>query len=65
MLLQGLHARWSVLLAGLTAEQLERTFLHPESGVQKLDRTLQTYAWHSRHHVAHITRLRERSGWQL
>jgi hypothetical protein len=63
MLLQGLHARWSALLSSLTAEQLDRTFLHPESGAQKLDRTLQTYAWHSKHHVVHITRLRERSGW--
>jgi hypothetical protein len=63
MLLQGLHARWSALLSGLSPNQLDRTFLHPESGVQKLDRTLQTYAWHSRHHVAHITRLRERNGW--
>ena len=63
MLIQGLHARWSALLSSLTPEQLDRTFLHPESGVQKLDRTLQTYAWHSKHHVAHITRLRERNGW--
>jgi hypothetical protein len=63
MLLQGLHARWSALLSSLAPEQLDRTFLHPENGVQKLDRTLQTYAWHSKHHVAHITRLRERNGW--
>jgi uncharacterized damage-inducible protein DinB len=63
MLLQGLHARWSALLSSLGPDQLDRTFQHPESGIQKLDRTLQTYAWHSRHHVAHITRLRERSGW--
>ncbi len=62
-LLQGLHARWSALLSSLSPEQLDRTFLHPESGVQKLDRTLQTYAWHCRHHVAHITRLRQRNGW--
>ncbi len=63
-LLEGLHARWSALLSSLTPEQLEKTFLHPESGVQKIDRTLQTYAWHSRHHVAHIRALRERSGWR-
>lgn len=63
MILQGLHARWSALLSSLTPELLNRTFLHPESGPQQLDRTLQTYAWHCRHHVAHITRLRERSGW--
>ncbi len=63
-LLEGLHARWAALLTSMAPEQWERTFLHPESGVQKLDRTLQTYAWHCRHHVAHITRLRERSGWR-
>ncbi len=62
-LLDGLHARWAALLRSLTPPQLERTFLHPESGVQKLDRTVQTYAWHCRHHVAHITSLRKRSGW--
>jgi hypothetical protein len=62
-LLEGLHARWSVLLSSLSPEQLDRTLLHPESGVQKLDRTLQTYAWHCRHHVAHVTRLRQRNGW--
>ena len=62
-LLEGLHARWGVLLSSLSPAQLDRTFLHPESGEQKLDRTLQTYAWHGRHHVAHITRLRQRNGW--
>ena len=62
-LLDGLHERWTALLSALSAEQWELTFQHPESGVQKLDRTLQTYAWHSRHHVAHITALRQRSGW--
>ncbi len=62
-LLGGLHARWSALLSSLSPEQLDRTLLHPESGPQKLDRTLQTYAWHCRHHVAHITRLRGRNRW--
>ena len=63
-LLEGLHARWSALLASLAPEQLDRTFLHPEGGPQKIDRTLQTYAWHSRHHVAHIQALRDRNGWR-
>jgi uncharacterized damage-inducible protein DinB len=64
VLLDGLHARWAALLSSLTPEQMERTFLHPESGVQKLERALQIYAWHGRHHVAHITALRKRSGWR-
>jgi hypothetical protein len=62
-LLQGLHARWSALLSSLSADQLDRVFMHPESGPQTLDRTLQVYAWHCRHHVAHITGLRSRNGW--
>ncbi|HUJ73972.1 MAG TPA: putative metal-dependent hydrolase [bacterium] len=63
-LLEGLHTRWAALLSNLAPEQWERTFVHPESGVQKLDRTLQVYAWHCKHHVAHITALRARSGWR-
>ncbi len=63
-LLEGLHTRWTALLSAMSPEQMERTFVHPEHGAQKLDRALQTYAWHSRHHVAHITALRQRSGWR-
>jgi uncharacterized damage-inducible protein DinB len=61
--LDGLHARWTALLSAMTAEQMDRTFLHPESGTQKLERALQTYAWHCKHHVAHITKLRRKNGW--
>ena len=63
-LLEGLHGRWAALLSSLAPADFARTFRHPESGLQTLDRTLQTYAWHCRHHVAHITGLRERSGWR-
>ena len=63
-LLEGLHGRWVTLLSSLAPADFARTFRHPESGMQTLDRTLQTYAWHCRHHVAHITGLRERSGWR-
>jgi hypothetical protein len=41
-----------------------RVFNHPELGVMRLDNTLAMYAWHCRHHAAHITGLRERMGWQ-
>jgi uncharacterized damage-inducible protein DinB len=64
MLLDGLHARWSALLSSMQPEDFARTFIHPENGLMTLDRTLQTYSWHCRHHVAHITGLRERSGWR-
>jgi hypothetical protein len=63
-LLDSLHARWTAIYRTLTPAHFSRTFLHPElEGPQMLDRQLQSYAWHSRHHVAHITRLREREGW--
>ena len=62
-LLDGLQARWAAVWTSMTPDQFARTFDHPELGIVTLDRHLQHYAWHSRHHVAHITRLREREGW--
>jgi hypothetical protein len=58
-----LHQRWTALLRTLSPEQWTRTFRHPESGVMSLDKALGIYAWHSRHHVAHINNLRARMGW--
>ncbi len=63
MLLEGLHRRWTLLLESLKPEDWQRTFRHPEMGVVLLERTLGMYAWHGRHHVAHITALRERMRW--
>ncbi len=62
-LLEGLHGRWAALLSSLAPQDFSRTFLHPEDGVRSIDRTLQTYAWHCRHHVGHILSLRARKGW--
>ena len=62
-LLECLHQRWMNVLRSLSPEQWKRTFRHPELGVMTLDKTLAMYAWHGRHHVAHITSLRERNGW--
>lgn len=62
-LLDALHARWVACLRGLTAEQCARPFVHPELGPQRIDLSLLRYAWHGRHHVAHITALRQRMGW--
>jgi hypothetical protein len=62
-LLEGLHARWTVLLASLTPEDLARTVDHPERGKLSLASMLQLYGWHSRHHVAHVTALRKRMSW--
>ncbi len=63
LLLEALHRRWAHFLRSLNDEQFERAFLHPELGRVTLETSLQLYAWHGRHHLAHITRLRERRGW--
>ncbi|HEX9895427.1 MAG TPA: putative metal-dependent hydrolase [Gemmatimonadales bacterium] len=62
-LLEALHQRWVVLLQALTEEQWDLEFIHPESGRQRLYQLLALYAWHGPHHTAHVTRLRERMGW--
>ncbi len=62
-LLDSLHDRWSRLLQSLQSEDWKRSFRHPELGLVSLERNLALYAWHGRHHVAHITALRERNGW--
>ncbi len=63
-LLDGLHKRWVVLLRSMSEDQYQRTFLHPELGEMRLDVNLALYAWHSRHHTAHITGLRDRMSWR-
>ena len=62
-LLDALHRRWVDLLRGLSWPQLQREFVHPESGAATLAVTVGGYAWHGRHHLAHIERLIEREGW--
>ncbi len=62
-LLEPLHDRWVRLLRSLTASDFARTFVHPEHGVRTLDWMLFLYAWHGRHHTAHITTLRNQKGW--
>lgn len=62
-LLDALHDRWVRLLRSLAPEDFERTLNHPDHGPMTLDSLLALYAWHGRHHVAHITRLRQRMGW--
>jgi len=63
-LLEALHTRWVSLLRSLSAEQKPRAFFHPEHGkLITIERLIAMYAWHGRHHVAHITNLREKNGW--
>jgi hypothetical protein len=63
LLLEGLHARWSSLLESLAESDWSRRFVHPERGVVALEVNIPIYAWHGRHHTAHITALRKRMGW--
>jgi uncharacterized damage-inducible protein DinB len=63
-LLHALHQRWSTLLKGLTADQLTQSIHHPVSGRDmSVWFLISLYAWHSKHHVAHITALRNRNNW--
>ncbi|WP_420129911.1 YfiT family bacillithiol transferase [Longimicrobium sp.] len=61
--LELLHERWVNLLRSISDEQWARTINHPDHGPMRLDMLLAMYAWHGRHHVAHVTALRERMGW--
>lgn len=63
-LLENLHARWVLLLQSLSGADWARTFRHPDLGLMTLEQNLALYDWHGRHHVAHITGLRERLGWR-
>lgn len=62
-ILDAVHARLDAILRSLTPEQWARPFLHPAGGPQTIDIWAALYAWHSRHHTAHVTALREREGW--
>ncbi len=63
MMLDALHDRWARFLDALEESDFQRTLGHPEIGEITLDFLLELYGWHCAHHVAHVTRLREREGW--
>jgi hypothetical protein len=62
-LLSALHRRWAAFLGSLPPEGFQRVFIHPDLGRVTLEWALQLYAWHGRHHLAHIEGLKERMGW--
>jgi hypothetical protein len=62
-MMEPLHDRWVRLLRNMKPADWKRTFRHPELGLMPLERNLALYAWHGKHHVAHITELRKRMGW--
>jgi uncharacterized damage-inducible protein DinB len=63
VLLEFLHKRWMLVLRAMKPEEWKRTFRHPEIGLMTLEKALALYSWHGRHHLAHVTSLRERMGW--
>jgi len=62
-MIDGMHARWVALMESMSEEDFAKKFIHPETGEWTLDAALALYAWHSKHHTAHITSLRDRMGW--
>lgn len=62
-LLEQLHKRWVVFLESMRPADFLRTLNHPENGTMTLETMLQLYAWHGKHHTAHITSLRQRMNW--
>lgn len=62
-MLDAIHTRWATLLESMTDEHFRLEFVHPETGNWPLEGALALYAWHSLHHTAHITSLRDRMGW--
>jgi len=63
-LLEAIHARWILLLKSMAPADFGRTFRRADGQTVSLDRALQTYAWHGKHHAAQIAGLRERKGWK-
>ena len=62
-ILESVHARWVMVLQSLTEEQWARGFRHSERGPMSLELATMLYAWHSRHHVAHVNHLRAQNDW--
>ena len=62
-LIESLHAKWVMLLQSLDDAGWKRGFRHPERGPMSVEQATVLYAWHSRHHAAHIQHLRQREQW--
>lgn len=62
-MIDAIHSRWTAILKSMSDDDFDRTFIHPETGEWTLESALALYAWHSKHHTAHISGLRDRKGW--
>ena len=58
-----LHKRWVILIKSMSNEDYDKCYIHPQMGKVNLKWVLAQYAWHSKHHVAHITSLRKKKNW--
>jgi hypothetical protein len=63
VLLEAVHTRWVILLKSLKKDQFERKLNHPDAGRVDINWILAQYAWHGKHHTAHINSLKQRMGW--
>ncbi len=62
-MIQGLHERWATILKSLDEDQLNRELVHPESGTMIVKSLIGLYAWHGKHHLAHITTFKDQQNW--
>ncbi len=62
-IIEAIHERWVYLLKKLDSDQLNRELIHPKSGKMILKSLIGLYAWHGKHHLAHITSLKKRNNW--
>jgi hypothetical protein len=62
-IIEGVHARLVEVLRNMSEQDFQKEFVHPETGNWTLEKALALYAWHSKHHTAHITATRNRDGW--
>jgi len=62
-MLDSLHRRWITVLRNMSETDWKRTFRHPDLGSMPLEKSLALYAWHGKHHAAHVTTLREKMKW--
>ena len=63
--IHALHAKWVYFLKGLSKEDLQKVFIHPTGNEEvALNENIGIYAWHCKHHYAHIEKLLLRKGWR-
>jgi hypothetical protein len=59
-----LHAKLVYMLKGLPASDLKKVYVHPEGNTRvSVAENVGKYAWHGKHHLAHISGLVTRMKW--